>query len=113
MHRLSDSEVRELRGIASNLPPDTYIAHGDEVMTGDEMALSGYDEMPEFKGKFEKDKKYSVPVPVIVQVNHYRRLKRAYLRDGIKGVQNYITPYLRKRKQELNERAKENRPVEG
>ena len=40
--------------------------------------------------KIQKDKMYLNRTPLMVAHNHYRRLKKAYLKLGIEGVKSYL-----------------------
>lgn len=109
MNKITDEIEKELKEIANGLPVDSYTVIEKEEMTGAELRLSAYDEMPEYKNKFKEDGKYLVPVPAIYQKNHYRRLKHAFQSGGIPAVTAYVLPYLEMRKKQLqNERTKKN-----
>ena len=91
---LTDDVIKELKDIAKYLPIAQYTAHETVTMKGHELKLSGYDEMEEYKGKFEDDKEYAVPMPAYYQVNHFRRMRKAYQRNGVGGVKKYCQPYF-------------------
>lgn len=77
-----------LREYADHLPVvmiETYEVH---KMTGAELIEMGYVVMD---GKeINPEKKYNYNAPVQIAANHYRRLKRAWIKDGEAGVSKYI-----------------------
>lgn len=108
MNRITNDIKKELRRIAGQLPTDSYTVIEKTKMTGAELKLSAYDEDEKYKGEFEDEGEYMVPVPAMYEKNHYRRLRRAFQKGSIPGVQDYVFPYFVKRQRELNAAAKKN-----
>lgn len=57
-------------------------------MTGEEMKEMGFVE--EMGGEVDSEGKYVYSMPVQMAANHYRRLKRAWLKDGQPGLTKYL-----------------------
>lgn len=107
--KLTPDVILELRGIAKHLPYARYAVMSSYEMSGADLKLSGYGEMPEYKDKLEDDKIYAIPAPAYYQVNHFRRMKKAYLREGVPGVVKYCKPYFDQEKlKQRNAAAKKN-----
>lgn len=62
---------------------------------GEWLALSPLAEKTYQKGgkmvypKFEKGKKYWYEAPVLIAINHHRRLRKLYMKLGLEGVKLY------------------------
>jgi hypothetical protein len=68
------------------------VAVTKDDIKGDELMLTG---ITEVKGKkVEKGKQYKIDVPVVVVVDHRRKLRLAYIRGGRLAVGNYLSRYL-------------------
>jgi hypothetical protein len=87
-NKLSKDDEKTLRDYANQLPlvwTNTLERHR---MTGQELIEMGYVEQ---KGqKINPEEKYIYNSPVQIAANHYRRLKRAWLKHGAKGIATYL-----------------------
>ncbi len=86
--KLTKWEEKLLRAYSLEMPiiaEDSVEVH---VMTGKELKEFGYVEQ---EGKpLIDDKKYDYKYPVVIAANHYRRLKKAWLKDGEDGLKKYF-----------------------
>lgn len=85
---LSKEDEKLLRRYAKILPVIMEDTHEIHKMTGDEMIEMGYVEYEGFK--IDPKGKYLYKYPVQVAMNHYRRLKRSWLADGVEGLTEYF-----------------------
>lgn len=90
MHKESiDAEDEKiLRSYVKKLPIIMEQSKEIHIMTGAEILETGAHEIDGEPINLEK--KYEYPMPVQIQVNHYRRIKSAWLKDGQPGVQKYL-----------------------
>ena len=94
-------KVQELkiRAIAKILPVRQYEVNSRAKVSGEDLLLCGHKEV---EGKaIEKDGEYVMPMPFYNEVNHYRRLKKAFTKNGLNGVKSYVARFV-KDKVELN-----------
>lgn len=62
--------------------------HEVHLLTGKELQEMGY---VEHEGQvIDPEKTYRYNAPVLLAANHYRRLKRAWMRNGQVGIENYL-----------------------
>jgi len=79
---------KELREIADKMPIVFYTVPTSEPYTGKELKLTAIQE--DSKGRpLEDDQIYMVKSQMDIASNHYRRMKKAYLKDGAAGVKAY------------------------
>lgn len=95
--KLTAEEEKILKNYCRALPVIMESSHEIHVMTGAEIT-----ELEEALGEIEKEgivldpeKKYPYSMPVQIAMNHYRRLKRAWLKDGQSGIQKYLNNVAR------------------
>ena len=88
LNKISKEDERLLREYAGKLPVIMYNTHEVHIVEGSELIELNYDDPKD--GKIKADKKYFVNMPVQIAANHYRRLKKAWLKDGQKGLQAYL-----------------------
>lgn len=64
-----------------------------DTIRGGELKLTGYGEV---KGKpIEDDKFYKIPVPIIEEVDHKKKLRLAWLRGGKPSLRTYLGRILK------------------
>jgi hypothetical protein len=79
--------------IAETMQSDSYAFYEKQTISGEDVLLTNTHELNGQQVVKEKD--YQISVPVFNQVNHKRRLKRAYESDGLEGLMNYCKKYLK------------------
>lgn len=84
--------VRQLNGLADALPIVLEWKDGEVEMKGWELMLTPLDEVY----RFEKDKSYNIPVPMLVAVEHRIQLKDEYKRGGWQAVEAYYDRVIQK-----------------
>jgi hypothetical protein len=90
---------RKIMVIAEMLPADNYSTVIKEEIKGEDLLLCGQTEV---EGKpIDPEKTYLFNNAFIHQMNHYRRLKRSFLRNGLNGIKNYLRPYSKDKIQVL------------
>lgn len=92
---LTPTQEKELRKLAAKLPVQMYVFRDRVTMTGAELKLT-----PAGTPDMEDDKEYTLTMPGYNQVNHFRRLKRIYSKEGVDGVVRYCAPLLKLKMQE-------------
>ena len=86
---LTKQEEKLLREYAAKMPIVMQNAHEVHKMTGAELIEMGYVEQ---EGEIIiPEKMYAYNAPVQVAANHYRRLKKAWLKNGQDGLKTYIS----------------------
>jgi hypothetical protein len=86
--KLSKEDEKVLRAYCSQMPTFTEDICEVHIMTGAELKEMGYVEK---EGKpLVDDVKYDFKYPVVLATNHYRRLKKAWLKDGEAGLKKYF-----------------------
>lgn len=63
------------------------------VLPGIELIESGQTEVDGLPVDAEKE--YIQEIPLYNEVNHFRRLKRAYTSGGVEAVKRYLQPYVK------------------
>jgi hypothetical protein len=69
------------------------IARGHDQIDGKTLKLSGYKEVD--GGAIEDHKIYSIPVPVVVHINHKWKMKLAWLRGGKGALGTYLRKHMK------------------
>lgn len=82
------SKQRILREYAAKLPTVLHNTHEVHIYTGQE--LIDMEEVPPKGQHFDPERKYLYKYPVQLASNHYRRLKKAYLKNGDDGIVDYL-----------------------
>ncbi len=78
-----------MRQLSEKLPKVSFLSHETHYITGAEILEWGT--ITEFKGQpIVPEQTYKYSYPVIQYANHYRRLKRAYVRRGQPGMEAYL-----------------------
>jgi hypothetical protein len=79
-----------LRQLAGRIRPERYATQPRQKISGEDLLLSGHSEVD--GQPIDPEETYLIRVPLILQVNHHRRLKRAMARSGVDGVIHYLIP---------------------
>ena len=85
MNPLSLKTQKQLRSLANKMPLVLMNTHEKHIMTKEEL-----DEMGYVGAEQMADGTYLYQSPVQIALNHYRALKKAWIKDGFKGCSNYI-----------------------
>lgn len=80
--------------LADKLPIVTETTYEEHWVDGFELIEQGHYELQNGE-KVVMGVKYSQPFPVIIAINHRRRMKEAYKKEGGMGIANYIA-YINK-----------------
>ncbi len=93
--KLTKAEENLLRDYAAKMPMVLENTLENHLMTGLEVkqlrAEYGEECIKDERIKMQDDKKYHWAMPVQIAANHYRRLKKAWFKDGQKGLSKYIS----------------------
>lgn len=88
--KLSTAVHETLLHIANELPQLNINCHEKHYLRGEEILADGI--IDEIEGeKIIPEKIYMMRYPVIMAANHYRRLKRAWIKNGLEGVHAYVS----------------------
>lgn len=82
------SKQKILREYAAKLPDVLHNTHEVHIYSGQE--LIDMEEEPPKGQIFDPEEKYLYKYPVQLASNHYRRLKKAYIKNGDDGVVGYL-----------------------
>lgn len=78
-------KIKALKALAANLPLINAQSHEEHWYTGSE--ILEWDIVKEIDGKpIDPEKRYLYRYPVLMIQNNQRKMKRAYLRNGVDGV---------------------------
>lgn len=90
------NDIKKKLAKTVDILPTIFVVKNEKVQAeGEWLALSPLAEKPYNNGrelvypKFEKGKKYWYNAPVLIAVNHHRRLRKIYQKMGIEGVRMY------------------------
>jgi hypothetical protein len=82
------SKYKHLRRLGNDLEPIQYLSTEKHHVQGSVLIAQG---MTEYEGvAIDPVKIYTQDMPVIMNVNHGRRLKKFYKQYGFKGVDAYV-----------------------
>lgn len=81
------STLKKIKRIAAKLPAEMMQTTERHVLTGIELKQEGFDETEK---DIEDHRKYIRNLPVILQVNHNRRMKKIYAEKGLQGLNDYV-----------------------
>lgn len=85
---MTSNEQKKLRAIAKILPSQAYATNETVEIKGEDLLLSGQKQV---EGKeIEPEKVYYMKSPVYNEANHYRRMKRAFVKSGRSGIKAYL-----------------------
>ena len=76
--------------LAINLPAVKYAARDKRFVSGSDLILAGHDKEDK---NIDPEGRYEIGIPFELPVNHERRLKRAYKRNGKEGLIHYLKPF--------------------
>lgn len=91
-HKLSKSDEAWLRKEALKLPPDFSATLNRITISGEQAALSGLKQTNQGEA-IDKNATYVTRQPNVVNMNHFRRMKKAYEDRGWEGVNIYLDKY--------------------
>jgi hypothetical protein len=90
---MTSTEQKKIRVIAGLLPPFKYFINERVEISGEDLLLSGTSEVD---GKtVDAEKTYLMKSPVILEGEHYRRLKRRFIKSGTQGIVDYLSLYVK------------------
>ena len=90
---MTNTEQKKIRVIAGLLPEFKYSINERVEISGEDLLLSGTSEVD---GKpVEEGKTYWMKSPVILEGEHYRRLKRRFISRGSQGIVDYLSLYVK------------------
>jgi hypothetical protein len=88
--KLTPDQQFHLRGIAKQLPVILTDTHEKHLVKGKD--ILEWNTITEIDGQpIDPDKEYLWHYPVQMYHNHYRRLKRAYIKEDMKGIYDYLS----------------------
>lgn len=93
--KISPKNDLALLQASTMLPEMSYTVKSHTDVTGEDLLLCDY--------KFEDGRDiipeeiYKFDCPLILPVNHYKRLRKAFKRNGGQGVANYLSQFLTKK----------------
>lgn len=94
---LTNEEKRALQHLAQQLPVFLDNTHEKRIIAGSEILSWGT--VAEIDGQpIDPDKKYVWNYPVQLYNNHYRRMKKAYLKHGTPGISKYLDSLIAKKR---------------
>lgn len=77
---------KEINRIAKSLPELYGLHQQKRIMTGRDVHLSGLDT----EGIPMNDVEFTIEIPVYVRINHKRLLSKAYKRNGLISIIDYV-----------------------
>jgi len=86
--KLTRDDEKALRLFVADLPTVMNETSEVHIVTGKELIEIG-EVLPD-GGKIDPEKKYPYRMPVKIASNHYRQIKRAYLKNGQAGITAYL-----------------------
>jgi len=88
---------KKIRAIAKVLPTRLYGSNETVEISGEDLLLAGTKEVD---GKeVDAEKTYYMKSPVFREENHYRRMKRLFMKMGAQGITNYIKVFMKRPEQ--------------
>lgn len=94
--KLTKDTEKALKVLAGKLPKHEYYAYKYEQVTGKQILKDNPDAKLEDGGKINPNGKYVRRKPIKRLYDHEKRLKNAFKRAGMEGVEKYIQPYIKK-----------------
>lgn len=99
MHQLTNNIKALLNQLSAKLPQVTVHSTEKRMIKGSE--ILSWHTIKEIDGMaIDENKWYKWNYPVITCANHYRRLKNAYKKSGITGVQEYLNWIIKLQKKQ-------------
>lgn len=89
MPQLPADIVNKIKATAKILPVILSNTHEKHILSGAEIIELGTIEKIDGKA-IVHERKYVMPMPVQLYWNHFRRLKKAYSKEGYIGVKRYV-----------------------
>ncbi len=92
MPKLNKKVVKAIRELADSLPQQRYTVPDSTLVSGADLILANTTEIDGVP--VDPEKLYDYHLPRYHEVNHKRRLKRAFNSRGKKGVIDYCGPFI-------------------
>lgn len=86
--KLNKEIEKLLKSLAESMPDAIYSSNEKQQISGEDALKTGL-KLPNNES-INPEKQYQFDSPVYYSCNHYNRLKRAFIRNGIEGVNNYL-----------------------
>lgn len=86
--------TQAIKAIASGMPKQEYQYLKTQEEKGEVLIKRGITETSDKKA-IDPDKVYVKKVPVNNPVNHINRMKSAFDADGVRGLKNYLKPFIK------------------
>jgi len=86
--------TKAIKAIASGMPKQEYQYLGTKTEKGEDLIQRGIKEDSD-KLPVLPHKTYVNKIPLKNEVNHINRMKSAFDADGIRGVKNYLKPFIK------------------
>lgn len=99
MAKINPLLAREIKDLAKALPESQYTTRETDRIKGSELLLTGVKEVDGEPVKPEEY--YTMKNPVLHEVNHERRLRKAYTKYGLEGIRQYIKRFIKPGKEAL------------
>lgn len=94
MKKLTKQEKKAIQELSKQLPTEiegaSIVVKGQEIIDDE---TNHFETLDEIKGDIDPDKFYKVKGHNLYYVKHFRRLKKAYIKHGIKGINHYLRKY--------------------
>lgn len=88
------AKLKLIKRLANNMPLINQSSHEQHLITGAEILEWGT--VKEIDGKpIDPAKKYLWNYPVLMIQNNRRQMKRAFIRNGVKGIENLLDQTLK------------------
>lgn len=94
--KLTKKVRKQLDNLAKKLPTHHYWAYEYRTVAGDKILEENPDAKLEDGTPIKRGVNYSMRAPVKRERNHKRRLITVFKKDGARGVEQYIQPYIKK-----------------
>lgn len=89
--KINTNANRFINGISKQLPPQGYSVRDTCKVSGKDVLLSNTNEIN--GEEVDPEKEYFMNIPRYHEVNHKRRMRRAYISSGVEGLINYLKKY--------------------
>jgi hypothetical protein len=88
---MNKAQRKFLKGLSESIDR-VYISQLGRKMTYEATQKTNisHEDMSLVNKKFDDDKEYTFDMPIFYEVNHFRRLKREFIKHGVNGVYYYL-----------------------
>jgi hypothetical protein len=90
---MNSLEQKKIRAIAKILPTSLYGSLEMIEISGEDLILAGTNKVEE--KEVDPKKVYYMKSPIYREANHYRRMKRSFIKRGSKGIVKYIKAFMK------------------